>query len=194
MVAVHYRGRIASMRELVRDKTRDQLTTTLVSLGVTAKMADRGRFEERIGKPMFQRSLGIIDVSDGLIHWINIVKRDRSKDRRPAWRVVMGVPADRLASQRADVVLRTIRKKSFPIFGRVVDVTWKGDDQGLGLVHAFSTDMAVRSLATEQGNLEVRWNDNEFQGWTIIVDRRISPTMTGWQVLQGMAQQLLSVS
>ena len=185
---------LGALKSKIRDKTRDNLAAQLVALGVSAKLADRGRVEERVGKPVFHRSLGIIDISDGPMRWINIVKRDGNKHQRPAWRVVMGVPADSLVPQGPGARLRTVRKKSLPIFGRVVSVTWKGDDHGLRLVEAFSNDTAVQDLAKELGNLEVRAHGDEFQGWTVTLDRRITPTMMGWRVLQDMAQRLLSAS
>ena len=71
------------MKEIFRDKTRDKLTQNLRSLGITAVMAERGRLEERVENSWYQRSLGIIDISKGLVKWINILKKDGSKNSPP---------------------------------------------------------------------------------------------------------------
>ncbi len=72
------------LRERWRDKTRDNLTSTLNSLGVQAGMADRGRDEENVGKGMFTRSLGVVEVPEGPIRWTNVVKQDGGRHNRLA--------------------------------------------------------------------------------------------------------------
>ena len=60
------------MKEIFRDKSRDKLAQNLNSLGVRAILAERGRAEEKVENSWYQRSLGIIDIQDGLVTWINI--------------------------------------------------------------------------------------------------------------------------
>ena len=60
------------MRERLRDKS--YLTDALNLLGVDAEMAERGRIQ----KPWGKRSLGIIDMPEGPVRWIN-VKQDGSR-------------------------------------------------------------------------------------------------------------------
>ena len=67
------------MKELFRDKSRDKLAQNLNSLGIRADLAERGRAEEKIENSWYQRSLGIIDIPEGLVRWINILKKDGSK-------------------------------------------------------------------------------------------------------------------
>ena len=65
------------MKEKIRDKTRDELTWNLANFaGVKSQMATRGRLEEKVENSWYQRSLGVIDISNGPIKWINILKRD----------------------------------------------------------------------------------------------------------------------
>ena len=73
------------MREKLRDKTRDDLAHALSSLGVRAELAERGRVQEKVNNSWFNRSLGVIDLPEGPIRWINILKKDRSKDSPPRW-------------------------------------------------------------------------------------------------------------
>ena len=83
------------MRERLRDKSRDTLTAALNVLGVDAEMAGRGRAEEDIQKPWGKHSLGIIDIPEGLVRWINVVKQDGSRYSPPKWWTVLGIPDDR---------------------------------------------------------------------------------------------------
>ena len=71
------------MKEKLRDKTRDNLTNALNSLGVKAEMAERKRAEEKVHNAWWNRSLGVIDLPEGPVRWINVIKKDRSK-RQPA--------------------------------------------------------------------------------------------------------------
>ena len=60
-----------------RDQTREFLSDKLNSLGVQATLAERGRDEEWIKNIKwytFRFSLGVIDIPDGPIRWINIMK------------------------------------------------------------------------------------------------------------------------
>jgi len=63
------------MKGFLRDKTRDKLVQALTSFGVTAVLSERGRMEEKIDNSWYQRSLGIIDIPEGLVSWINILKK-----------------------------------------------------------------------------------------------------------------------
>ena len=180
------------MREKLRDKARDDLAHALNSLGVRAEMAERGRIEERVNNSWYKRSLGVIDLPEGAIRWINIVKKDRGKDSPPRWWINLCIPDERRVLFRKEVKVRTARKKSFPLFGKVVDVTWRGEDYGTGLVYTLSNDESSKALATAIGNLEVRSYSKEFQGWTLQVDRRFSPTSQDWEAIKEIAGHLLS--
>ena len=63
------------MKESLRDKTRDDLTFALNAAGVGSEMSDRGRVEDKVENSWYQRSLGVIDISEGAIKWINILKK-----------------------------------------------------------------------------------------------------------------------
>lgn len=180
------------MKEVFRDKSRDELARDLNSLGVRAELAERGRVEEKIENAWYQRSLGIIDVPEGLVRWINILKRDASKNSPPLWWVVLCIPDNRPVPHYRAVDIKTVRKKSFPLFGRVVDVIWKGDDHHTGLAEVFSSDETVKDLAKRIGNLIIHSYDKEFQGWTLQVDRRFEPTNQDWTTIQKIANYILS--
>ena len=180
------------MREKLRDKTRDDLASALNSLGVRTEMGERGRVEEKVNNSWYKRSLGVIDLPEGPIRWINIVKKDGGKDSPPRRWINLCIPDERPVVNHKELKVRTVREKSFPLFGKVVDVTWKGEDYGTGLVHTLTNDESSKALATAIGNLEVRSYSKEFQGWTLQVDRRFSPTSQDWEAIQKIAGHLLS--
>lgn len=181
------------MKESLRDKTRDELAQSLNGLGISAVLSERKQIEEKAENSWYQRSLGVIDIEDGPIDWINILKKDRSKDSPPKWWIILGIPDERLTSSLRDIKIKTVRKKSFPLFGKVVDVTWKGKDGGTGLTRVLSQDQEVKALAHRIGNLEVKSQaDDWFQGWTLIVDRRFQPTTEDWETIRKIAERLAS--
>lgn len=180
------------MKEVFRDKSRDELARNLNSLGVRADLAERGRPEEKIENSWYQRSLGIIDIPEGSIRWINILKRDASKNSPPLWWVVLCIPDNRPVPNYKAVDIKTTRRKSFPLLGKIVDVTWRGNDHHTGLTEVLSNDGAVKNLAKKIGNLVIHSYEEEFQGWTLQVDRRFVPTDQDWTTIQKIADYILS--
>ena len=59
------------LRERYRDKSRDELCAHLRILEIDAQLAPRGRKEEKIGG---EGSLGLIDIPEGPIRWVNVRK------------------------------------------------------------------------------------------------------------------------
>ncbi len=179
------------MKEAFRDKTRDNLAYALNLLGVRAELAERGRAEEQIHSS-WRRSLGVIDILEGPIRWINVTKRDGSQHSPPQWWIILCIPDERPPSIHDTIEISTVRRKLFPLFGKVVDVTWTGDDQGAGLAGTLSRDPTVKKLSARVGNLEVRSYSEEFQGWTLQVDRRLRPMPQDWKTITTIAEHLLS--
>ena len=180
------------MKERLRDKSREELAYALNSVGIKAEMAERGRAEEKVEDSWYQRSLGVIDILEGSIRWVNILKRDAGQHNPPKWWVVLGIPDERSISSHQEIKIKTVRKKTFPLFGKVVDVIWKGHDGGTGLINVLSRDEEIKMLAQRLGNLEIKSHANGFQGWTLTVDRRFSPTSQEWETLQKIAGYILS--
>jgi len=180
------------MMDWLRDKTRDNLVHDLNSLGLTTILAERGRWEEKIDKTRFRRSLGIIDVQGEGVRWINILKKDGGENSAPRWWIVLGIPDEKLRPEHHAVNIQTKRKKTFPLFGRVVEVAWTGDDSTTGLIDILSKDEAVKNLALKIGNLMVRSHAREFKGWTLQVDRRFKPLDTDWAAIQKLARYCMA--
>ena len=180
------------MKERLRDKSREELAYALNSVGVKAEMAERGRAEEKVEDSWYQRSLGVIDILEASIKWVNILKRDAGQNNPPKWWVVLGILDERSLSSHKEIKIKTVRKKTFLLFGKVADVVWKGYDGNTGLVNTLSKDLATKTLAKRIGNLEIKSQANGFQGWTLTVDKRFSPTSQEWETLEKIAGYILS--
>ena len=60
-------------------------------------------------------------------------KEGWGKGQPPRWWIILCVPDEIPISNHQAVKIKTIRKKTFPLFGEIVDVTWRGNDYGAGL-------------------------------------------------------------
>lgn len=181
-----------SLKERLRDKTRDNLTRALNVLGIGATMAERGRAEEGVNNSWYQRSLGVIDLQDGPVRWINALKKDGSQYSPPQWWYILFIPDGRSIPSKLPVEIKTVQRKTFPLFGRVVDVTWTGEDQGTGLASTLTTEPATKDLANRVGNMEVRSYTELSQGWTLQLGRRFAPRRRDWDALVRIADHLLA--
>ena len=101
------------MKEKLRDKTRDNLTNALHSLDVKAEMAERKRAEEKVHNAWWNRSLGVIDLPEGPVRWINITKKDQSKDSPPMWWINLCIPDERPISAAGRSMSRQVEKSRF---------------------------------------------------------------------------------
>ncbi len=68
-------------RKILGDKTRDKLCSHLCAMGVDARIAERGRLEERLRTRW--SSLGLIAIGNSPICWGNVLNQSgpgRNKD------------------------------------------------------------------------------------------------------------------
>ena len=180
------------MKDKFRDKTRDNLNQSLNLIGVTAVLAQRDHERESVENSWYQRSLGVINVAESSISWINVLKQDGGKNNPPRWWIVFGIPDDRSLEIHSSAKIKTIRRKSFPLFGKIKDVTWKGEDDGLGLIDELSLDLEIKALAKRAGNLEIKRQTDSFHGWTLVIDRKFHPSTEDWETIGKIASYLLS--
>ena len=180
------------VHEKFRDKSRDDLAQNLNSLGVKAQMLERKVIQEKIGDVWWMRRLGVIEIDEGPIKWINVIKKNRDKNSPPKWRYIYIIPDERV-SESTKIKVKTVRKKSFPLFGKIVDTTWKGTDQSTGLISLLSNNTIIKRLAKDMGNFEIESRTGEFRGWTLYVDRPHFFIAPSWPEFKSMAEQLLKL-
>ena len=97
-----------------RDKTRDELHKNLLDIGIDCTLSERGIHADKLQNPWHRKSLGVIKInSDYPIQFINIIKRDRSKDSPPKWWNYFAIPSDDVKSKSESIEIKSIRKKLF---------------------------------------------------------------------------------
>ena len=191
------------MREALRDKSRDTMAASLEAAGIQAEMVDRDlrRPEEKIRTfQLFGKSsLGLIDIrTDSPISWINVVRTKRADKHGPArYRVVFGIPDQSIPMNHKQLKLKTVRKKTFPLFGKVIDVSWRGEAHTLPLAKTLSEDEEIDRAVADLGDVTIFTHPNQFQGWTIEINKIFSPhppavTIDRWEALKNIANYLLS--
>ena len=191
------------MREALRDKSRNTMAASLEAAGIQAEMVDRDlrRPEEKIRTfQLFGKSsLGLIDIrTDSPISWINVVRTKRADKHGPArYRVVFGIPDQSIPMNHKQLKLKTVRKKAFPLFGKVIDVSWRGEAHTLLLAKTLSEDEEIDRAVADLGDVTVFTHHNQFQGWTIEINKIFSPhppavTIDRWEALKTIANYLLS--
>ena len=124
-------GWFSVLKEKIRDTARDDVCASLCAIGVDARIIERGRPVEKVGKSWRGRSLGLIEVQDSPIRWVNLVDKPPLSLTPPAG--VLGgqttytnlylVPDSTISKAG---FAESARVKSVPVFGHVVDVRWDG--------------------------------------------------------------------
>ena len=191
------------MREALRDKSRNTMAASLEAAGIQAEMVDRDlrRPEEMIRTfQLFGKSsLGLIDIrTDSPISWINVVRTKSRNQHGPAlYRVVFGIPDQSIPMNHKQLKLKTVRKKTFPLFGKVIDGTWRGEAHTLPLAKTLSEDEEIDRAVAGLGDVTIFTHPNQFQGWTIEINKIFSPhppavTIDRWEALKKIANHLLS--
>ena len=89
--------------------------------------------------------------------------------------------------------ISTVRRKSFPIFGKVLEVHWKGNDWGTGLARALSEDQQINAFVSKTGDVSIRSHKKEFHGW-LIRTKRFDLTSDDWKALQKVVGRLLYIA
>ena len=150
-------------------------------------MSERGRPEEKITS--WGKSLGIIDIQDALIHWVD-VRRDHDPDNSASWYIEYGVLDSRITAGFPKVAIRTERIKRVLLFGKVVDLKWKGKDSGLGFIERLNQDVSLNKQIIYAHDLEIDAYP-EHSCWILTVEDMIAPTTQAWDCYQSIASHLL---
>ena len=192
-----------SMLEKMRDKTRDDLYKNLIDLEIECELSKRGIRADKLQNPWHRKSLGVIKINSNYpIEFINIIKKDRSKDSPPRWWYYFAIPTDLVKSISDSIEVKSIRKKTFPIFGKVKSIEWKHNALSQNLASQFTQDSDINSLAINIGNVKIesidkKFSEYTFSGFTIEIERKnwkdwgnnrkISLNINQWKALNKIA-------
>ena len=189
---------LKELKNNIRDKSRDNFYQHLMTLGIDVSLAERGAKEEKLFNPWHRRSLGVINInSDSLISYINIIKRDRSKDTPPRWWYYFGIPSITSKNKSDYIEVKSTRIKSFPVFGKVKSIRWNFNANGKILAGNFTKDSEINSLSMDLGNIKVQSLHENFSGYSIELEfkgiRKKSTTLSinHWNTLNKISKILI---
>jgi hypothetical protein len=118
----------------------EELYQHLRGLGVEASLAKEGddRAGIGLGRASGQGSEGLIVLEDRSVDSINVVSVSTQYGKR--YFIDYLVKSPNIAGERMLRTTRLIRKKSPPIWGKVVAIDWKGDDS---LIQSINLDYSL---------------------------------------------------
>jgi len=182
---------LEKLKEITRDKTRDNLYQNLLDIGLKCNLEERGIVEEKLFNPWHRKSLGIIKInSDYPIKYINIIKKWGSKNDPPRWWIYFAIPTPTSNSEEDYAEVKSIRKKSIPIFGRVKSIDWKSNNNGKNLANKFANDSEINSLSFKLGDIKVQSLHENFSGYSIELEfnRARFPLLSAPNVIMNINQ------
>ena len=127
----------------------DRLYGHLQRLGVRARVVGKGPSLRQRGNRFFgAEGHGFIEIDDSPIRWVDVAFWSRVieiDDDAEHCVVRYAVVDPRLQPTVRKVDILLIRLRSFPLFGKVTDLRWKGNDSGLGIVHRLNSDRRTKA-------------------------------------------------
>lgn len=102
---------IGKIREAFRVKMRDEFCAGLQQqLGINASLAPRGRREEQVKRANRARSLGLVDIPDGPIRWVNVQEVGGAMEDTH-YCATYGVPDQKIGPTFPNVSIKSVRGK-----------------------------------------------------------------------------------
>jgi len=129
-------------KDIFRDETRDRVCEILQDMGINAKMSERGRPEESVGLRPYFKSLGMIEIAEGPIRWVNVIRKKIA--HKTEYFLNYGVPDPRLDSASPKVLFKSEPERKLIIFGKISDLTWEGEDSGTGIIDRIKSDGSLK--------------------------------------------------
>ncbi|MFL2642616.1 MAG: hypothetical protein ACJ0GV_03745 [Dehalococcoidia bacterium] len=182
---------IKSIKELLRDKSRDNFYKNLLDIGIDCTLAKRGINEEKLFNPWHRRSLGIININDNSpIKYINIIKQDRGKNNPPRWWYFFAIPSYDEINKEDNIEVKSKRIKSTPVIGKVESIKWESNANSKKISDIFSEDEEINYLSVDLGNIKVQSLHDNFSGFSIELEfkrRNKNINKKNWESLNKIA-------
>ena len=187
---------IKSIKELLRDKSRDNFYKNLLDIGIDCTLAKRGINEEKLFNPWHRRSLGIININDNSpIKYINIIKQDRGKNNPPRWWYFFAIPSYDEINKEDNIEVKSKRIKSTPVIGKVESIKWESNANSKKISDIFSEDEEINYLSMDLGNIKVQSLHDNFSGFSVELEfkrREKNINNQNWESLNKIAHICLN--
>ena len=173
------------------------LVDGLRAAGLEVRVAEAGRPERHVvGMGWGKRSQLLIEIGREPIRWVNVVTQARGQKTQHT--NIYVIPGSSIFQEGW---LRAARVKTIPIFGRVVDLRWKGK-MVVSLIRRLEQDVLLsQTLMRLKEDIEIR-SDPEFGCWSLVslqhkFDFRTghlwqpAPSAEKWECYRTIARHLL---
>ena len=136
----------------------EQLLRHLQEIGVKASLTEKGVAEEKIGmsRSFIRSSVGLIEIADRNINYINVIGVASQYGVNYFLDYLVRSPGQ--SGRKGQKKTRMVRKKSPAIWGRVVNIEWKGDvylSQQLNLDYQLKDKLLQTEPKKLKGNIEI---------------------------------------
>ena len=178
-----------TLKEKLRNKSRDNVCVYLCSIGLDARMVERGRPEERIGEG---RSLGLIEIRGSPIRWVNLIGQVSYSGPITGGGgdliIVYLIPDSTISTVGH---MDFIRVKRVPALGPVVGAQWKGNTES-NIISQLNQDVLLnQTLIRLEEQIRVQ-SHPECMCWAILISRwRVLPSRKQWDCYETIARHLL---
>ena len=180
------------LKELFRDKSRDNLYQNLLNIGINCELCPRGVNEEKLFNPWYRRSLGVIKINSNYsIKYINIIKQNGGKNNPPRWWYYFAIPDLQIIPIDKSIEIKSNRKKSAPLVGRVKSIEWEHNSNSKELSEIFTNNQDINSLSMELGNIKVQSLHDNFSGFSIELEfalRKKKLSINHWESLNKISK------
>ncbi len=137
-------------------KKREEFCQHLQEMGLKASLAETGDHREKIGLSHFsgQKSEGVIELQDRNIDAINVISL--ASQYGPRYFLDYLVRSPSMMGERILKKTRLIRKKSPPLWGRIMAIEWRGDEslaQSLNLDYSLEDNLLRPSPQDFKGGI-----------------------------------------
>ena len=180
-------------------------------------MSEMHQHEQDIGKGLLggTPSVGLINIKDGPIRWINLIRTERTGGPHrniivTTYRMDYGVPLT-VESKITKEWIFAVRLKRFPIFGPVTRIHWRGGGWGRKVTDQLNGDPLMGQPTVVDAGIELtcypehmcwiistkenRWPDAKESRarWPDALEWRI-PSPERWDAYQALARRLVTAT
>ncbi len=132
----------------IADKLRGGLRYTLCQglrdAGIETRVADRGLKEETISGGLMGNSLGVLEIRESPVRWVNVIEHPGSRFAPTTYTNVYVVP-DELLHGGGYFDLRSVPVRSSSVHGRVIDLRWESNFTGSRLSTAMDEPLKAQA-------------------------------------------------
>lgn len=174
-------------------KKVEELYRHLRALGVEVSPVEKGDEREQIGlgRASGQKSEGLIELEDRNIDSINVVSVSTQYGTR--YFVDYLVKGSNIMDERVLNKTRLTKKKSPPLWGKVVAIEWKGDDalaQSLNLDYSLEDKLLRGDVNAFKGNIGIFPEPKH--GYARIRTDYLLPSAVTFEALSSIARHIKS--